>query len=460
MARLLAVALLALPLAAQPEWPRFRGPNGTGVNAAASNLPAQFSPDKNLAWKTAVPFGRSSPIVAGGKIFLTASEGKNFLTLAFDLDTGRTLWRREVPRARTQVIYKANDAASPTPATDGQNLFVFFSDFGLVSYTLDGAERWRHPLGPFKNFYGVSTSPIVHNGVVFLLIDQLKDSYLLALDAGTGKQKWRTARPRLTEGWSIPIVHENQIIATGSTSVDAYFLSTGEPAWSYPLNSIGAMGSPVVHDNHLLAAASGMDQPWLPTWAATREKLDKNADGKVSLAECKDETDWNEHFPWVDANSDGFLVASEWNTARDFGIGNYGAVSIPLASKGQLEASAAKWRLKRNIPYVPAPVLSHGVYFMVKTGGIVTSVNPDTGEIFKQGRAPDALGEYLASPVAADGKIFLVNGECAVTVLNAQAEWEVLAFNKFDDECFATPAVTKDALILRTRSTLYSFKSQ
>lgn len=455
---LLGLLLLALPLSAQQEWPRFRGSNGSGISLTAKNLPTEFSPAKNVAWKTPVPFGRSSPIIAAGKIFLTASEGENLITLAYDANTGRPLWRRELKRARSQEIYKANDVASPTPATDGLNLYAFFSDFGLVSYSNEGKERWRHPLGPFKNFYGISSSPIVHNGTLYLLIDQNQGSYLLALDAKTGRQRWRAERPTLTEGWAIPIIHENQIIAVGSTTVNSYFLSTGEPLWSYPLNSSGGMGSPVIHNGNLIATTSGMDEPWLPTWAATKEKLDKNADGKLSHEECKGETDWAEHFNWVDSNSDGQLDGPEWDAARALGIGNYGAVSIPLNAKGALKVSDAKWRLKRNVPYVPAPVLYNDVFYMVKTGGIVTSVNPDTGEILKQGRATDALGEYFASPVAADGKVYLVNAEGVLTVLKAAPNWEILSRNKMDDECFATPAILGDTLFVRTRSTLYAFK--
>src|SRR5258708_39955270 len=113
----LVVAVTAIVYAA--DWPRFRGPNGTGIGEAAG-MPVEFGPAKNVVWKTAVPFGRSSPVVAGGRVFLTASEGGALLTLAYDLKTGRELWRRSIQPAKLQPLYKANDPASPTPATDGR----------------------------------------------------------------------------------------------------------------------------------------------------------------------------------------------------------------------------------------------------------------------------------------------------------------------------------------------------
>ena len=166
--------LLALGLNAA-DWTRFRGPNGTGV-AESTNLPIQFSPSQNLAWKASIPFGQSSPVVAAGRVFLTASEGTKLLTLAYDAASGRQLWRKEVPRTHVQEIYKANDLASPTPAADDKAVYAFFPTFGLVSYTHDGKERWRHPLGPFQNFYGLSSSPVVAGGLLILLCDQAKGS--------------------------------------------------------------------------------------------------------------------------------------------------------------------------------------------------------------------------------------------------------------------------------------------
>src|SRR4030095_12118140 len=143
----LATLVIALPAygqntkrsaaAATNDWLQFRGPNGTGV-ADGSTLPAQFGANKNLAWKAAVPFGRSSPVVTADRVFLTASEGDKLVTLALDRKNGKLLWRRAGARERQLAIYKANDAASPSPVSDGKNVFVFFAELGLIAYDEKG----------------------------------------------------------------------------------------------------------------------------------------------------------------------------------------------------------------------------------------------------------------------------------------------------------------------------------
>ncbi|MCC6538162.1 MAG: PQQ-binding-like beta-propeller repeat protein [Bryobacterales bacterium] len=459
MPRLHLLLLLTASLACAADWARFRGPNGSGVAADAKNVPAEFGPAKNVVWKTAVPFGRSSPVIAGGRIFLTATEGYSLVTLAYDAATGRELWRRAVPRARSEKHYKANGTASPTPAADASGVYVFFSDFGLIAYTHAGEERWRLPLGPVRNYYGVSSSPVLAGGLLIQLVDQSKGSFLLAVDPATGKQRWRAERTDAMEGWGIPIAHEDQLIAVGTNRVYSYHLATGEPRWSYPLPSAGSMGSPVIHGDTVIVTASGFSQPWLPPFAAPVAKLDKDGDGQLSAAESKNEQDWAEHFPGLDADGNGRIDQREWDQMRALGIGEFGAVALPLASRGKLDASAARWRFKRNLPYVPAPVLYNGIFYMVKDGGIVTALDPATGALHKQGRADKAPGQYLASPVAADGKIYLASEEGKVTVLKATADWAVLAVNDLGEECYATPAIVGDRLVMRTRSALYAFSS-
>lgn len=441
------------------DWPRFRGPNGSGVAApATAPLPTEFGPARNAAWKATVPFGRSSPIVAAGRVFLTATEGDTLITLAFDAASGRQLWRRELKAARLQTIYKANDPASPTPAADAKHVYVFFSNFGMAAYTHDGREKWRHPLGPFDNFYGIASSPIVHNGLVYLLCDQIKGSFLAAFDANTGRQRWRTERPTQPDGWSVPIIHKDQLIAVGSTRIDSYYPATGESRWFVPLMSNGSMGSPVITaDDHLIVTAAGSEQPWMPSFPATVAKLDKDGDGKLSTLESKDEKDWFEHFGWVDANDDNLIDAAEWDTARSYGVGDYGAVAIPLDRQGRLDSSVFRWRVKRNLPYVPAPVLQDGVFYMVKSGGIITSIDPATGTILKQGRTEKAPGEYFASPIAADGKLFMVSEAGKLSVVKAAPQWEILAVNDLEEECYSTPAVSGSRLFVRTRGSLYAF---
>ncbi len=440
------------------QWDRFRGPNGSGVSKE-ENLPAEFGPAKNVAWKVAVPFGRSSPVAAGGRIFLTAVDGGKLTTLAWDAASGRELWRRVLPRMREQPVYKANDAASPTPAAGPDAVYVFFPDSGLAAYSFDGKELWRHPLGPFDSFYGIASSPVFAGGSVYLLCEQASDSFLLAVDAKTGRQRWKTARPGGLDGWSSPVVHGERLLIFGTTRMEAFFLATGERDWWIPISSNGSLGTPVIFGETVIVAASGSDQPWMPTWDATLAKLDKNRDGRLSHEECKDEKDWFEHFGWVDSNHDRFLSGAEWNAARSLGAGEYGLLAIALGGKGRLPESAVRWRVKRGVPYVPAPLAYEGAIFMIKDGGLFTALDPATGAAVKQGRAPGAGGQYLASPVAADGKVYTVSEEGKFTVWKA-GSWEPLASNDMGEECHATPAIANGRIFVRTRSSLYAFQAR
>ncbi len=138
-----AIFACALALCARAgDWPRFRGPNGSGV-AETTGLPEKFGPDRDVIWKTALPLGHSSPVLSGDRIFLTAADHDKLFTFCLNRETGQILWRRECPRNRAERLDQRNTAASPTAATDGKNVYVLFGDFGLVSYGFDGNERWR-----------------------------------------------------------------------------------------------------------------------------------------------------------------------------------------------------------------------------------------------------------------------------------------------------------------------------
>ena len=449
---------------ADAQWSQFRGPNGSGVDQSVG-YPVEFSPSKNLAWKVSIPYGQSSPVVMGTRLYGTASEGERLITFCLDTQTGRKLWQREIKRERVQGAYKANDPASPTPAADTNGVVVFFPEFGLVAYNNSGQERWRYPLGPFKNFYGMAGSPIITGGVVVLVCDQVTRSFVIALDRATGRQRWKTDRPRISIGWSTPMVfrpdsRRAELIVLGSTRLDAYDLASGTQRWWLPVASGGAMGTPIAHGDTLLISTLGSNEPSLPTFASVLAKYDTDKDGRLSLEEFRKDADLGEHFGWIDENDDKIIVEEEWNKVRSFDVGEWGTIAVrPGDGRGQLNPNVISWRLQKNTPYIPAPLLYQGVYYMVKTGGIITSVDPETGRLLKQGRSPNALGEYYASPVAADGKVFLANTEGKITVLKAGAEWEVLAVNEIGDDVSATPALSNGRVYVRTHSVMYCFSA-
>ncbi len=442
------------------EWLQFRGPNGTGV-AEGFALPAEFSSTKNFVWKTPVPFARSSPVVTADRVFLTASEADKLITLALDRKTGKVLWRRDVVRARHMPIFKANDAASPSPVSDGKNVFVFFAELGLISYGPDGKERWRVPLGPFNSFYGMGGSPVLAGNTLVMVCDHRTNSFIIAIDTRDGKQIWKTSRPNF-EAYSTPAIYRPkdgpaQVIVLGSQTVDAYSLDKGERLWW--VNKIGSYpkGVPVVGTDMVYVNAEGADEPFFPPFEETLKQYDSDKDQRVHRDEMKSQKEASEHFGWLDANNDGYIERAEYDFVRNSTTLGHGLTAVRLAGQGDVTSSNVAWRVKKAYPNIPAPLIYRGVMYLMKEGGIVSSLDPATGAVLKQGRTPDALEEYYASPVAADGKIFLVSASGKVTVLKADAQWEILAMNDLDEEVWATPAIAGSNLYIRTRNALYSF---
>ena len=457
------LAGLAAAAPASAQWGQFRGPNGSGVDTA-TGYPAVFSPASGVAWKAAIPFGRSSPVIAGSRVYVTASDGDRLLTIGFDTATGREAFRRGLTRPRAQAIYKANDPASPTPAADAQGAVVFFPDVGLIAYAPDGEEQWRAPLGPFKNFYGMAGSPIITGDTVILVCDQMTGSFMVALDRKTGRERWRRARPGATVSWTTPMVFAPgggaapQLVVLSSSRLDGYALASGEPLWWMPLSSQGAIGTAIAHQDMVIVATLGTNEPWMEPFTAALKSFDTDKDGKLSRAEYATEKGFGEHFGWLDADGNDSVDQAEYDDARAMGFGEYGVAAIkPAGLKGKVDPAAAAWRFKKNLPFVPTPIVYNGLVYMVKTGGIVTAIDPATGLATKEGRSKDAPGDYTASPIAADGKVFLASVNGRITVLKAGAQWDVLGVNDLGDEIHATPALSGGRIYVRTRGTLYCF---
>src|SRR5271168_1500020 len=203
--RTLLYPLLALGLLGA-DWPQFRGAEGSGLCPSCGPMPTAFGPQKNVLWKTEVPAGKSSPVLVGGRIFLTASEGDDLITICLSRTTGQVQWRRSVRAAKREYQNRLNHRAAPTPATDGKSIFVFFADFGLVAYDFEGKQRWQLPLGPFNSQHGLVASPVHADGRVILVCDQDTDAYIIAVYADSGKIAWKTPRD-LINGYATPIIY-------------------------------------------------------------------------------------------------------------------------------------------------------------------------------------------------------------------------------------------------------------
>ncbi len=219
-------------------------------------LPATLSPGQSPGWSANVPFGRSSPVVFGQRVFITASEGDRLITLCFNRADGKLLWRHEVTRIRIdERVERLNDPASATPAADASGVYVFFPDVGLLALDLEGRERWRLPLGPFRTAYGMASSPIVAGGLVVQVCDQQQGSFLIAVEARTGRTRWRVERPDMREGWYTPVVVRRRgelvplvLIVPGSARIEGVELETGRPLWTIPGSGAENLGVPPRRD--------------------------------------------------------------------------------------------------------------------------------------------------------------------------------------------------------------------
>ncbi|HEU0006113.1 MAG TPA: PQQ-binding-like beta-propeller repeat protein [Terriglobia bacterium] len=447
------------------DWDRFRGPNGSGI-AEATGLPEVFGLTQNLIWRTALPPGHSSPILSRDRIFLTGVEKEKLYLIAMERRTGRIIWRRESPRVRTERLHKLNNPASATPASDGTQVYVFFGDYGLVCYDWQGKERWRTPLGPFSNVYGMGVSPIVVEDSVVLVVDQSRDSYIAAFKKTTGALQWKQLRPDAVSGSSVPVLYREtrgrtQIIAPSSRRMESYDARTGEVLW-YVTGLPGEMKSqPILDGSRIFVNGyawpdneAGNIRP-VPSFEEGLAAVDTNQDGFISKeeADSRAKTAWS----FIDLDADGRMHREEWDKYRALMSSENALLAYRLDSSGDRPTASLLWKYNRAIPQLPSIVVYQDVLYMITDAGILTTLDPATGFVLKQGRLRGLPDSYLASIVAADGKIFIASQSGIVAVLKAGREQELLSANNLDEDIFATPAIDKDRIFLRTVAALYCF---
>ncbi len=473
MITLLLFVLLTLS-AATDEWSQFRGPNGTGVSAT-KGLPTEFGPQKNVIWKAALPPGHSSPVLTRDRIFVTAHDKEKLFVICLDRQTGKILWQREVPRSHPDRLQNVNNPASPSPVTDGSNVYVFFQGFGLISYDAAGKERWKHPLGPFNIFFGFGASPILVDDKVILPVDQDNPtSYMIAVDKNTGRLRWKVDRPVVISGYSTPIVYQppkgpKQIIVPESFQLSAYSSENGKRVW-WVRGLACEMKSIASHDSEYLYINGWgfpQNQPGQQVKTTSFEEglttYDKNKDNLIAKTEVSRDGGGpmdkmlSAAFEAFDLDRDEKLNTRDWEVFRAMMASENGLLAIKMGGEGDQTANAIRWRYQKPVPQVPSTLLYQGVLYMINDSGILLSFDPSTGKVLKQGRLHGAIDKYFSSPVAADDKVFVIGQGGQVSVVKAAGEWEVLAVNELDDECFATPAIADGRIYIRTRSALYAF---
>jgi outer membrane protein assembly factor BamB len=440
---LVALCLVsAVPVSAQQNWPAFRGANAAGVadgqpTAVKWNAPA----NEHVAWKTPVPgVAVSSPIVWGDRVFVSTAvssdPNQNIRTgqygdvepindsskhtwrlIAIDKKSGKVIWDKVahegVPKTKR---HPKSSQASATPVTNGKVVVVSFGSEGLYAYDFDGKQLWTKDLGVLNAGWffdpdyewGIGSSPIIYKDMVILQCDIQRNSFLVALDAATGAQKWRTPREEIPS-WSTPTILEGngkaEIVTQATTFTRGYDPETGKELWKLSGNSEIAIPTPIVGPGFVLVTNGYRGVQ--PIFA-----IKPGATGDITLK--KDET----------------------------------------------KNASIAWSTNRGGPYIPTPVIYGDQLYVLLNNGVLASYKVATGEQVYQKRLGGTGGSFSASPVAADGKIYCSSEDGDVFVIKAGPEYQELAKNPIGEVLMATPAVSDGLLIFRGLKNVYAIKAQ
>jgi len=411
-------ALLVLPAAycpqpaAQADWPRFRGPNGSGVDPAA-NTPASFSA-KDINWKIDLPgVGHSSPVIVGKKIFLTCSQtdGSVRYLYCLDLDNGKTLWKKEYP-SRGFKQHDYNSFSSASAVVDGDK--VYFTFIAPEAYTVycvgqDGSDKWTYDMGRWESMHGCGCSPMVVDDLLIVPNDQDgPNASLVALDKVTGSQRWRNPRKtaKNSAAASTPCIFTPkngaaQLITSSCSGVMGLDPKTGKTIWEVgDAMPFRAVGSPLATDSIVVA------------------------------------------------------------TCGEGAAGSHrGCVAIkPGSEDGTAAKVLFKMPAEPSYPYVPSAIIDGQNMFLWSDQGAVTCVSLASGKPVWQEKLKSPLGkpEFFSSPIITGKKLYNISKKGEVICLAVGDKFEELGRSTLDDTCYATPAVVGDKLIIRTATHLLS----
>lgn len=457
-----SLVLLASPGLAE-DWPQFRGLNASGVSSSTS-LPTEFSA-KTARWKATLGDGVSCPVVCAGRVFNTAMTGpETFSVFAHDAATGKPLWKTDFATGRLPRITPPNSHASSTPAVDGDRICVYFSTLGLLALDVaTGKELWRHPLprAAYLMDWGTASSPIITRNTVYFLQDDDLSPYLIAVDLTTGKQRWKTPRPDMLAGYAVPVLCEaggrTDLVISGTGKLIGYDLATGKELWTCKTLLRTMMTSPVVKDGIIYLSSQSYGDANRTLKFALLEWLDTNQDGKLERVEIPKE--FAERFDTSDKNKDGILSGEEIDTAFQHPSNMVGGGNTIQAVKGGGTGDVTKthvlWNLNNRSPSnLSSPLVYNGRLLVVKSGGLSSSFETAAGKTLWQLERIRNFGDYFASPVAGDGKIYVAGRNGFVVVLADSAELKILARNDMGGELIATPAIAQGCLYFRTRDAI------
>ncbi len=396
------------------NWPQFRGPDGQG-HSSETSIPTHWSATNNISWQVPIPGEAwSSPIVHGRNVFLTTAteNGESCRILALDRDSGRLLWNTEVFRQVPRRKETRNSYATPTPATDGKRVYACFGDGSFAAVDYRGKILWTNREQTFYSQHGLGTALMLHDGLILMSRDASSEgpdkkvgwqipwekSYVVALDARTGKERWRTGRGRSRISHGTPVLWKNpkgrpQIVTEAGDVLQGFDARTGSLLWTSDVPGEGKVPSVVLGDG--LAFCSG-----------------------------------------------------GWG-------GKEGIKAFRLGGEGMLKQSNLVWEQKRGEPKVPSLLFHNGLLFAMTDTGVATCYEAANGSIIWQERIG---GNFSASPVSAAGRIYFVSDNGQTVVLEASRTFRLVSRNPIADgeEVQASPAVSPGQLFIRTRSHLWA----
>lgn len=387
------------------EWPEFRGPTGQG-HSMAKHLPLEWSPSKNVRWKQAVPgLGWSSPVVSEGRVFLTTGvsaggAAPSLRVLCFDAGSGELQWNTEVfapVETTAQQVHHKNSPASPTPIIEGEKLYVHFGPNGTAALDRSGRILWRNNRLRYDPVHGSGGSPILVEDRLVFSADGAKDPQVVALDKHTGEVIWKA--PRLAE-----------VRQKFSFSTPLHIVVEGQP--------------------QILSPGSGAVSALSP------------ADGREL---------WRVHY------GQGYSVVPRPVFAHDMifvatGFNRADLLAIRAGGEGDVTDTHVVWRTTKGAPLTPSVVVVGDELYAVNDAGIASCWDARTGKLHWQERLE---GNYSASPLAAEGRIYFQNETGTGTVLKAAREFTKLATNKLDERTLASYAVVGNSFLIRTEHNLY-----
>lgn len=390
------------------EWPEFRGPTGQG-HSTERNIPLEWSESRNIAWKTPLPgTGWSSPVVANGKVWLTAAvkdrNGGSLRALAYDVATGRELVNVEVFRVRSvDPLNPKNTRASPTPILDGDRVYVHFGADGTAALTTTGEIVWKTKFD-YQSQHGDGGSPALYGDLLILNCDGDDEAFVVAIEKQTGKTRWKTARRQpYAQAYSTPLVirtgDRDELISVGAYRATAYDPATGREIWR--------VGYPVRFPD-------GFSNIMRPVYGA----------GLLFI-------------------SGGFNIPS--------------FIAVRPDGTGDVTKTHVAWTLMRGAPLTPSPLVVGTDLYVVNDSGIALCLDARTGERYWQQRLN---GNYSASPVFADGRIYFLSEEGTATVIEPGHQFREVASNRLDGNTLASIAVSNGSMFIRSDTHLYRIGSK